>query len=348
MDADKQRKIDQLRLASSFFKPDKSNDFDQMHLIAPALPETRVQPEILATEIFGYRIAAPFFIEAMTGGSDLSFQVNKDLSLAASKTHIPMALGSASMLERDEKQLKSFTVAREYDPDGLIFANINPETSPECAGRIVDELGADALQIHLNAPQELVMPEGMRDFHWIDKIVDIKEAVDVPVIVKAVGFGFDKDSLQLLMNNGIEWVDLGGAGGTNFVQIENARGHGDYGYLGDLGLSTVISLMTARQLNADDRSRKLGVFASGGVRQPLDIMKSLVLGARMVGIASTFLHTVQKGGSEALIAQITEWKQQLGGLCALFGYNNLVEVSSQGHFYFDLPLQAKLDQILKY
>lgn len=348
MDADKQRKIDQLRLASSFFKPNKTNDFDQMHLVAPELPETRVQPEILSTEIFGYRIDAPFFIEAMTGGSDLSFKVNKDLSLAAQKTHIPMALGSASMLEHNENQLESFTVARKYDPDGLIFANINPETSPEWAQKIVDELGADALQIHLNAPQELVMPEGMRDFHWIDKIVDIKEAVDVPVIVKAVGFGFDKDSLQMLMDNGIEWVDLGGAGGTNFVQIENARGHSNYDYLGDLGLSTVISLMTARQLNAQDKRRHLGIFASGGVRQPLDILKSLVLGARMVGIASTFLHTVQKGGSEALIGQIEEWKQQLGGLFALFGYNNLVEVPGHGHFYFDLPLQAKLEQILKY
>lgn len=340
MTKDQERKQEQLTQASRFFNTQKKTDFDQVHLVAPALPESKVNA-LPPLTLFNKKVSAPFFIEAMTGGSPASLKINQALAQAAAKTGIAMALGSASMLARSEDQLASFAVARDENPDGLLLANVNPNTEPAWAQKIVQELGADALQIHVNSAQELAMQGGDRDFHWLDNILAIKDAVSVPVIVKGVGFGFDAHSLQLLTKNGLTWVDLGGAGGTNFVQIEQARsGQIAYDGLADCGLSTVVSLLLAQ------KEANLHYFASGGIHTPLDVIKSLVLGAQAAGVAATFLQTVETGGAPALIDQINDWREQLAGFLALFGaqtWSDLQKVK----YYLDWPLKSKVDQLLK-
>ena len=218
-----QRKEEHLALAKMFFNSNKNNDFKHIHLIRPALPESAVSKESIATEMFGQKISAPFFINAMTGGSDASYTINRRLAQAAAKENIPMALGSASILEKEIDQIKSFEIARQENPDGLLFANVNPTTKPKVAQKIVQVLNANALQIHLNSVQEAVMPEGDRDFHWLDNLKAIRQAVDVPIIIKEVGMGIDPESLRTLLINDFSIIDLGGSGGTNFAQIENER-----------------------------------------------------------------------------------------------------------------------------
>lgn len=159
----------------------------------------------------------------MTGGSDASYTINRRLAQAAAKENIPMALGSTSILEKEIDQIKSFEIARQENPDGLLFANVNPTTKPKVAQKIVQVLNANALQIHLNSVQEAVMPEGDRDFHWLDNLKAIRQAVDVPIIIKEVGMGIDPESLRTLLINDFSIIDLGGSGGTNFAQIENER-----------------------------------------------------------------------------------------------------------------------------
>ena len=48
-------------------------------------------------------------------------------------------------------------------PKELIIANLGGEANVDDAKKAVAMLEADALQIHLNVIQELVMPEGDRD-----------------------------------------------------------------------------------------------------------------------------------------------------------------------------------------
>lgn len=340
MNNDNLRKKEQLTQASRFFNSQKINDFDQVHLLAPALPETAVTdlPEL---SFFGKKVTAPFFIEAMTGGAPEALPINKALAQAAAKTGIAMALGSASMLARSQDQLGSFAIAREENPDGLLFANVNPDTEPAWARKIVQELGADALQVHVNSAQELAMAGGDRDFRWADKIAAIQQAVTVPVIVKGVGFGFDPRSIKLLAKYDLHWVDLGGAGGTNFVQIEQARsGAIRYDGLADCGLSTPASLLLAKQVP------NTHCFASGGIRQPLDVVKSMALGASGVGIAAKFLQTVMQGGTPALVDEINDWRRQLAGFLALFGANTWKDLRNCP-YYLDLPLKSKVDQLAK-
>ena len=67
------------------------------------------------------------------------------------------------------------------------------------------------------------------------------------MIVKEVGFGMSERTIQQLMQAGVTTVDISGRGGTNFVQIENARReHQELSILENWGQSTPISLIEAR------------------------------------------------------------------------------------------------------
>ena len=327
-----QRKEEHLALAKMFFNSNKDNDFNHVHLIRPALPESAVSRDSISTEMFGHTISAPFFINAMTGGSDTSYTINQRLAKAAAAENIPIALGSASILEKEIDQIKSFEVARQENPDGLIFANVNPTTDPKVAQKIVDALDANALQIHLNSVQEAVMPEGDRDFHWIDNLKEIRDTVDVPIIIKEVGMGIDPESLRTLLINDFSIIDLGGSGGTNFAQIENERRKTQkLNFLEDIGLSTVKTLLAARTIPVNKT-----IIAAGGITNALDIFKSLVLGAQYVGIANYFLQFASQD-SETLIAAIQNLKYELKLLTALFGLDNISK-ADEVKYYLDTDL----------
>ncbi|WP_282806105.1 type 2 isopentenyl-diphosphate Delta-isomerase [Lactobacillus isalae] len=334
-----QRKEEHLALAKMFFNNKKDNDFNHIHLIRPALPESSVSEKSITTEMFGQKINAPFFINAMTGGSDSSYTVNQRLAKAAARENIPMALGSASILEKEIDQIKSFDIARQENPDGLLFANVNPTTDPKVAQKIVNALDANALQIHLNSVQEAVMPEGDRDFHWLDNLKAIREAVDVPIIIKEVGMGIDPESLRTLLINDFSIIDLGGSGGTNFAQIENERRKSQkLMFLEDIGLSTVKTLLAARTIPVNKT-----IIAAGGITNALDIFKSLVLGAQYVGIANYFLQFASQD-TEALIVAIQNLKYELSLLTALFGLNNIAE-ADEIKYYLDTDLYNFTKQI---
>ncbi|APT14696.1 type 2 isopentenyl-diphosphate Delta-isomerase [Lactobacillus jensenii] len=313
------RKEEHLALAKKYFAI-KENDFDRIELVRPALPESCVSPATIACEILGKKVKAPFYINAMTGGSEKSKEINRAIGKASRIGQIPFATGSSSILAKEKDQLASFYAAREENPDGLFFANVNPNTPASIAKNIVKELNADALQIHINTVQELAMPEGDRDFVWLDKLKAIRDEVDIPVIIKEVGFGFDKSSIDLLQKNDFHLIDLGGAGGTNFAQIENGRSSHPLPYLDELGLSTVKSALIAQDSGID-------FFASGGIRNALDILKCLVLGAKSVGIANLFLQVYENGGEDGLVETVLRFEDELAGLFALFGINKVNEAT---------------------
>lgn len=332
-----ERKEEHLALAQMFFNEKKKNSFDQMHLVRPALPETKVNLNSIKTKMFGKEIAAPFFINAMTGGSKKSLKVNQVLGQIAKKEKIALALGSASILVKEKDWLNSFYIAREENPDGVLIANVNPLTSASDAQSIVDALHADALQIHINTVQEISMPEGDRDFYWIDNIRELRQKITVPIIVKEVGFGMDIQTIRLLQKENINMIDVAGSGGTNFAEIENGRNQRDVSYLEDLGLPTVVTAILAK---------KVGVkfIVSGGVRNPLDVLKGLALGANYVGVANRFLQEYMKNGEAGLLEEIQAWKEELAGLVAIYGCNKLTDAAKLTKYY-DLSLKSTIDQL---
>lgn len=309
------RKDEHVSLAKAFHK-DRPSDFDHVHLIHRSFPQVTVDDISITSEMASLPLKTPFFINAMTGGSEKTKQINEQLATLARETSLAMATGSVSIALKDPSVQDSFTIVRKTNPTGMILANVGAGSSLEQAQRAIDLLEANALQIHVNAPQELVMPEGDRDFrYWLEDIAKIASTLSIPVIVKEVGFGMTRETIQQLIDCGITSIDVSGQGGTSFTQIENARRKKrEFGYLDSYGLSTVQSLLEANEV-----PYPYEFIASGGIRQAYDIFKALALGANAVGISGTILtHLLTKGLDETILL-VQQWQSELTTLYAMTG-----------------------------
>lgn len=312
------RKNDHVRHATDQQRePLGRNDFDCIAFVHHALAGVDLGDVSAATEVVGIHSRTPLFINAMTGGSDQTGRINRELAVAARETGLPIASGSMSAYLKDPSVADTYRILRRENPDGIVFANVNANATPEQACRAVDLLAANALQIHLNAVQEIVMPEGDRDFaHWPRRIERVTAGVDVPVIVKEVGFGLSRQTVQRLRDCGVTAVDVSGRGGTNFARIENQRRdgrHADYSFLRDWGQSTAACLLDAAPV------RGIEILGSGGIRTPLDVARVLALGARASGVAGQFLRTLVDDGVEALVERIENWLGQLRQIMTILG-----------------------------
>ncbi|NKZ24205.1 type 2 isopentenyl-diphosphate Delta-isomerase [Weissella fabalis] len=300
-----------------------NTNFNDLRIIHHGLPEINVADTDISVALPDFKLPVPFYIEAMTGGSLRTGQINAQLAKVAKETQLAMAVGSQSITLKDKSSYESFEVVRKLNPDGFILANLGAGKSAQDAQFAVDLINANALEIHINAAQEIVMPEGDRDFMWLDNIASIVNSVNVPIIVKEVGFGISQTTLNKLAAIGVKYVNVGGRGGTNFAAIENQRNHKtNYDFMLDWGQTTLESLIEG-QLSPTD----ITLFATGGINNPLDILKSQILGAKMTGVAGHFLHTLLSKKEHGLIDEILTWQTQLHELYALVGARNQTELT---------------------
>ncbi|WP_010631428.1 phosphomevalonate kinase [Sporolactobacillus vineae] len=325
-DVKESRKDEHVRLFRENDSVNPSNDFDSVKFVHHSLPGLDLADIDLAARLPLGTWKLPFYINGMTGGSEKTKRINEQLSRAAAATGVAIASGSQKAAIKNPELRDTFQVLRRVNPDGFIFANIGAELDVDDARQAVDMLEADGLQIHLNAPQEIVMPEGDRNFsHWLTHVEHIAAALDLPIVVKEVGFGMNRDVMRRLIDAGIRYIDVSGRGGTNFITIENMRrGKHEFDYLKDWGQSAVVSLLEAQKYLGSAT-----LLASGGVRHPLDVLKALSLGAGAVGVSGTFLRAVLDGGADQLIGIIESWKQQLSQLMLMMGVRNLEQLRRQ-------------------
>lgn len=318
------RKDEHISLAKAFHK-EKSNDFDQIRFVHHSFAEMYTDEVDLSTSFCGFSFKQPFYINAMTGGSHRAQEINQQLGIIARETGIMTAIGSVNAALKDPSLKETYQIMRKENPNGVIWANIGAGLTLEKAKKAVDLLDADGLQIHVNLPQELVMPEGDRNFHgWLDNIEDIVAHLSVPVIVKEVGFGMSSETIEQLVWRGVKAIDVSGQGGTSFTQIENARRKKrELNFLTDWGQSTVLSL-----LESANWQRDVTILASGGIRQSFDIVKALSLGAKSVGIAGTILNHLMINGLDDTIRLIYQWEDELKMLYTLLGKKNTAELTT--------------------
>lgn len=348
-----QRKDDHIKLACEQYDAHADAGFEHVRFIPNALPQLALSDVDTSVSVFDETTKwdTPLYINAMTGGSKKGENINESLARVAAKTGLAMASGSLSAALKNPHLEETFSVIRRFNPHGFVMANVSAGVSAEQAIKAVEILQANALQIHLNAAQELVMSEGDRDFSaWLNNIEAIARELDsmkVPVVVKETGCGMSAHDVLRLKNVGVRAVDVGGRGGTNFVAIENARRgrKSDYEFLDYWGLTTVESLLDIAQCDeilceprdsSDScNSARMQVFASGGVRTPLDVVRSLRLGASAVGVAGEFLHTLINEGEDALVEQIESWKAQIRVIMALLGCKNIEDLRENSRILID-------------
>lgn len=311
------RKDDHIQYA--YAQPTKTNDFDLIKFVHHAFPEINEGDIDLSVSIFQKRFPLPFYINAMTGGSEQAKTLNERFAMLAKHFKIPLATGSVSAAIKNPSLADTFTVIRKVNPDGFVIANVGAGQTVENAKKAIQLLNANALQIHVNAVQEVVMPEGDRDFSgWLSSIQKIKEHISVPLIVKEVGFGMSKKTIGQLLKIGVELIDVAGQGGTNFAVIENKRRTKAFSSFDDWGISTVQSLINAKNYP------QAQIVASGGIRTPLDVVKSLALGAKIVGLSGYFLHLVKDHTHEEAVEKLNQFIEEMKMIMLVLGKKNIL------------------------
>uniref|UniRef100_UPI0028E61F35 type 2 isopentenyl-diphosphate Delta-isomerase n=1 Tax=uncultured Streptococcus sp. TaxID=83427 RepID=UPI0028E61F35 len=279
------RKDEHIKYALKYQSP--YNSFDDMELIHHSLPDYDLSEIDLHTHFAGRDFEFPFYINAMTGGSEKGRAVNQKLAQIAQATGLVMVTGSYSAALKNPHD-DSYPSKEEF-PELLLATNIGIDKPYELGLQTIHEMQPIFLQVHVNLMQELLMPEGEREFRqWKENLADYATKMPVPIILKEVGFGMDLKTIEMAHKSGIKTVDISGRGGTSFAYIENQRGH-NRSYLDEWGQSTVQTL-----LNAQPIIDKIEILASGGVRHPLDIVKCLALGAKAVGLSRAVLELVEK------------------------------------------------------
>lgn len=303
------RKLDHLRAMEDPEVDRRRSGFDRVQLTHRALPELDLDAVDTATQFLGKPLRLPLLISSMTGGTggDIA-QINRRLAEAAEATGVAMAVGSQRVMFSDPDARASFAL-RDAAPNVPLISNIgavqlNAGLDHGHCQAAVDALGADGLYLHLNPLQEAVQVEGDRDFSNLgDRIADLVQQVQVPVLLKEVGSGLSAADVDLGYRAGVRHFDVAGRGGTSWSRIEYHRRADEDDTLGlvfqDWGLTTVESLAEARSvLTQKDAATTL--IASGGIRNGLDMAKAVVLGADICGLAAPFLAPAQVSTAQVI------------------------------------------------
>lgn len=322
MDIQQKRKDEHFFIAEKLYSH-STNQLDEIQLIFDNLPELSLNDIDISTSFLNRKISAPFFINAMTGGSNQTDKINIKLANVAAKTNIPMATGSQSIALKNSEFADGFKKIRATHPNLFLLGNLGASHSFENFQKAKSMLQANAMELHLNVAQELTMPEGDIDFNWSNNIKNVIKQSTFPILVKGVGQGITPNTIKKLENLGVKYLDLSGKGGTNFVAIENQRRtKKDFSYLEDIGLTTAQSLLAAKKYYSN-----IEFTASGGIATALDIVKCLVLGAKNVGISGLFLHILIKDGEDGLISFIEDLKDQIRRIMLMLGCKNIDELA---------------------
>lgn len=314
--------------------------FSDIFLYNDSIPEINYDEIDTSVNFLNKKINFPLMINAMTGGNNLSEEINRDLANVAREFNLPMAVGSQTIALEDEDARKSFEIVREIIDDGIVISNLSGFSSAEDAKKAVDLISADAIQIHLNPAQELVQVEGERNFSGILKNVEeIVKKSKVPVIVKEVGFGMSPKTVKKLYDIGVRYVDISGYGGSNFLEIENLRDpDSDISDLFSWGIPTAMSLIEAKRLNLKD----LNIISAGGIKNSLDIVKSLAAGASMTAISGEILSYIVRGGYEYTLKYVDGLIEKTKMLMILSGAKNIEELQK-----VDYKVTGKLKELLE-
>jgi isopentenyl-diphosphate Delta-isomerase len=295
------RKADHIRinLEENVGFPQLTTGLEQYSFVHQALPELDLDEIDAGQQLFGKRVSAPILVSSMTGGTDEAQAINRTLAEAAQACGLAMGLGSQRAGIEQAETAATFRV-RDSAPDILLFANLGAVqlnygyTVDQCR-RAVEMAEADALILHLNPLQEVLQEGG--DTHWsglVERIADVCHALPVPVIAKEVGWGISEQAARMLIDAGIDAIDVAGAGGTSWSQVEMYRAPTERlrrlaAAFADWGIPTTQSLQAVCRVRSELGRPDLPVFASGGIRSGQDVAKCVALGADLVGLASPFL-----------------------------------------------------------
>ena len=300
-----------------------------VRLVHDGLPDMALGDVDLSIAVFGKNLRAPLLIASMTGGTDEAGRINRELASIAEERGLAFALGSQRAMHVRPETQSTYRV-RDPAPSTLVLGNVGlvqarSMTTSEIRV-LVEEVGADALCLHLNPAMELVQPGGDRDFsQGLATVARLVRDLGVPVVVKETGCGLSPGVGRRLRDVGVHHVDVSGAGGTSWVGVETmraeasgderARGLGES--LWDWGVPTAASVALLGPLGFDT------LIATGGVATGLDVARAIALGATLAGIARPVLRALSGGGRKGAMAFLEGIESELRAAMLLTGSRDL-------------------------
>ncbi len=314
-DLTSRRKIQHIDIINGDPEVDRARHFfEALRLRHRALPELDLQDVDPGVDVLGKRLRFPLLISSMTGGPhDVLQSVNANLARAAQACGVAMGVGSQRVMFDQPAARDSFAL-RRHAPDALLFANLgavqlNKGFGLDHCREAVETVGADALYLHLNPLQEAVQPEGDTHFAGLaGRIGEIAQALPVPVAVKEVGAGISAADASLLLQTPVDIIDVAGTGGTSWSRIEHQRHDNPDNSPGlafqDWGIPTPLGLWHLKPYR-----NRITLFASGGIRNGIDMVKAVALGATACGLASPFLKPAMES-AEAVIRVIERLRRE--------------------------------------
>jgi isopentenyl-diphosphate delta-isomerase len=340
-----QRKSDHLRISLendvSFRR--LTTGLERYCFIHQALPEINRGGINLSTALLGRELQAPLIISSMTGGTEAAERINMNLARAAQAHGVGMGVGSQRAAIEDPHWAYTYQVRRAA-PDILLLANLGAVQLnhgyglDECR-RAVEMIEADGLILHLNPLQEALQDGGDVDFAGLlARIEGVCRHLPVPVIVKEVGWGISEEVARQLAGAGVAAIDVAGAGGTSWSQVEMHRTSDEQirqiaADFADWGIPTAESLCLARR-----GAPQTALIASGGIYTGIEVAKALALGADVAALATPFLRPATIS-AEAVGQKIREIVEELRTAMFCIGAADLDALK-------DTPFLKPIDQVL--
>ncbi|WP_379130338.1 type 2 isopentenyl-diphosphate Delta-isomerase [Paenibacillus sp. sgz500958] len=291
-----ERKIEHVRLCLNEDVGGRgiTTGFEHYRFRHNALPELNFNEISLNTVFLDRVLRTPFLISSMTGGSAATGAINERLAEAAERRGWALGLGSVrAAVERPE--LSATFQVRHKAPGIPVIANIGAVQLSygfgieECR-RAVDLAEADWLVLHLNGLQETFQPEGNTGFaSLLPRIEKVCRMLEVPVGIKEVGWGIDGETAARLYNAGAAFIDVAGAGGTSWSQVEKFRSkepvrRAAAEAFADWGIPTADCITEVRSVCPQGF-----IIGSGGLKNGVDAAKAIALGADLAGFGRNLL-----------------------------------------------------------
>jgi len=330
------RKADHIRIClnEKAQAKDITTGFEDVYFVHKALPDVDKKKIDLTTYFLGHKFNAPLMVGAMTGGTPEAEKINSHIAQAVEELGLGMGVGSQRAAIENSKLAKTFAVARKKAPTTFIVANIGGVQLVHGYGlkeikKTIEMVDADAVAIHLNALQEAVQPEGQTNFEGIiEKIGEIADKLDKPLIVKETGSGIAAEEAKQLGESGVNALDVGGAGGTSFAAVEYyraKRSEVDTRLIGevfwDWGIPTAASIVEIAQTS------KIPIIGSGGIRDGTEVAKAIALGSTLASATQPVLQAAVESAAatQRMLSIIVE---ELRNTMFLVGSKNVQQLAT--------------------
>ena len=333
-----ERKKDHVELAvSGEVDYHKTTGFEVYHFVHNALPEINLEDVDPSGYLLGRKFKMPLFISSMTGGFRKGGSVNSIIAEVCEEYNLPFGVGSQRVALEEKETRRSFEIVRERAPTAFISANIGgcqliDEVGKDEIECMVEMIRADAVTVHLNPLQELMQPEGDRNFCGVTKAIeDLNNNTSLPVIVKETGAGISGDVAHRLQQAGVSIIDCSGAGGTSWGKVENTRNEDRNPHPGfnDWGIPTIQCI---EQINELHSRKEFELIASGGIRDGFDMVKALCLGSDFTATAQPVIKSIMDNGAEGMINLLNKLESEVVTIMCLLGVSS-IDGLSKSHLY---------------